>query len=236
MKRKDLTMKNLWLKRFGAATGAIYILIGLLRGGGNDGPGFHASRAQIVTWIHTSSTITSARYAMAFVELMALLCFLVFVAYVSSVLRRAEGEFGYLSTTALSAGILSVALKIASFPMIIAAYVWAKDGVDPKVIGMLWDMGSFSFVLTLAANGLLVAAVAAVAIPTRVLPRWLGWGSVVTSLALFANVAIYTPDNSPAMLLFMLWTLVTSIVLVRRAGTAVIPAAPPAMREPALAH
>ena len=231
-------MNNIWTRRIGAAAGAVYILLGLLRGDGESGPGFHASRQAIVTWIHTSSTITSGRFVMAFVELLGLLCFLVFVAYLSSVLHRAEGEFGYLSTIVLSAGILSVALKIASYPAIVIAYVWAKDGVDPRVIGMLWDMGGVSFVLTLAANALLVAAVAGVAIPTRVLPRWLGWGAVATSLALFANVAhsYSTSDNSPAMLLFMLWTLVTSIVLIRRAGAPATSIATPAMREPALAR
>jgi len=230
-------MNNIWLKRFGAATGAIYILIGLLRGGGDDGPGFHASRQQIITWIHTSATITSGRYVMAFVELLGLLCFLVFVAYLSSVLRSPEGELGFLSTTVLSAGILSVALKIASFPGLVVAYVWAKDGIDPKVIGMLWDMADASMVLTLAANGLLVAAVAAVAIPTRALPRWLGWGGVITALALFANVALARGQGFlPAMLLFMLWVLVTSIVLIRRAGEPTAAVATPAVREPALAR
>jgi hypothetical protein len=229
-------MNNIWLKRLGAATGAIYILIGLLRGGGDDGPGFHASRQQIVTWIHTSSTITSGRFVMALLELLGLLCFLIFVAYLSGVLRRAEGDLGFLSMTALSAGILSVALKIASFPVLVVAYVWAKDGVDPKVIGMLWDMADASMVLTLAANGLLVAAVAAVAIPTRALPRWLGWGAVITALALFANVALARGQGFlPAMLLFMLWVLVTSIVLIRRAGEPTAAVVTPAVREPALA-
>jgi hypothetical protein len=230
-------MNNIWLKRFGAATGAIYVLIGLLRGGGDDGPGFHASRQQIATWIHTNSTITSGRYITAFAELLALLCFLVFVAYLSSVLRSPEGELGFLSTTVLSAGILSVALKIASFPGLVVAYLWAKDGIDPKVIGMLWDMADASMVLTLAADGLLVAAVATVAIPTRALPRWLGWGAVTTALALFTNVVLARGQSFlPAMLLFMLWVLVTSIVLIRRAGTAAAPATTPPMREPVLAR
>jgi hypothetical protein len=230
-------MNGIWLKRFGAASGAIYILIAFLRGGGDDGPGFHASRRAILTWIHTSSTITSARYVTALVELLGLLFFLVFVAYLSGVIRRAEGETGYLSTTVLSAGVLSVALKIASFPALVAAYVWAKDAVDPRIIGMLWDMAGVSMVLSLAADGLLVAAVAAVVIPTRALPRWLGWGSVVTSLAVFANVASNRGASFlPAMLLFMLWVLVTSIVLIRRAGETAAPAPAVSMGQPALAR
>jgi hypothetical protein len=231
-------MNNIWTRRIGAAAGAVFVLIALLRGDGGNQPGLHASRQSILAWIHTSANITSSRYAMAFLELLAFLCLLIFIAYLASVLRRAEGEAGYLSTTVLSAGILSIAIKLASFPATVAAYVWAKDGVDPRVIGMFLDMGNVAFDLSLAAEGLMVAAVAAVAIPTRALPRWLGWGAAATSLALFANVALAyrTPDNAPAVLLFMLWILVTSIVLIRRAGTAAAPAATSPMREPALAR
>jgi hypothetical protein len=52
-----------------------------------------------------------------------------------AVLKTAGHDAPY-AVTELT-GILSVALKIASYPAIVIAYVWAKDGVDPKVIGML---------------------------------------------------------------------------------------------------
>src|SRR6516225_434192 len=130
-------MNNIWTRRIGAAAGAIFVLIALLHGDGGNQPGFHASRRSIVAWIHTDSTITASHYAMAFLELLAFLCLLVFITYLASVLRRTEGDVGYLSTTVLSAGILSIAIKLASFPATVAAYVWAKDGVDPRVIGML---------------------------------------------------------------------------------------------------
>lgn len=229
-------MNNVWLKRFGAATGAIYILIALLHSG-DDGPGFHATRQQILAWIHTSGTINSGRYVMVLLELLGLLCFLVFAGYVSTVLRRAEGDVAFLSTTVVSAGTLSVALKLASFPGLVAAYVWAHDGVDPRILGMLWDMGGVSMVLSLAADGLLVAAAAAVIISTGVLPRWLGWGAALTSVALFANVVLNRGEGFvPAMLLFMLWILVSSIVLIRRAGETDAPASATVLGEPALAR
>ena len=213
-------MNTLWTRRIGAAMGAVYVVIGLLRGEGEPSPGFHASRGAIVNWMHTSGGITSSKYATAFLELLALLCLLVFFAYLSDILRQTEGASGYLPATVLGAGTLAVALKIASFPAYVVAHVWAKDGVDPRVIGMLLDMGDVAMALTLAAMGLALAAVAVATIPTVALPRWLGWGAAITSVALFVNVAIAyrTPDMAPAVFLFLLWTLVTSIVLVRRAG------------------
>lgn len=231
-------MNSIWTRRIGAAGGAVYVLLGLLRGDGGSQLGFHATRQQIVAWIHTNSSITAGRYVTALLELFGLLCFLIFVAYLSGLLRRAEGEFGYLWTVALGAGILSVAIKISSFPASVVALVWARDGVDPRVIGMLFDMGDVAMVLTLMATGLMLAAVAVVAIPTGVLPRWLGWGTAATSVALFGNVtfAYASPDFSPAMFVFMLWTLVTSVLLIRRAGAPARATETRSMREPAMAR
>jgi hypothetical protein len=230
-------MNNIWTRRFGAATGAVYILLGLLRGDNDGGPGQHASPAQLQAWIDTSSTFAREQAVLGFLELIGLLFFLIFVAYLWSVLHRAEGETGYLSTATLGAGILSVAIKIASFPAIMVAYGWARDGVDPRVIGMLWDIGAAAMLLTLATNGLLTALVAVVGITTRAVPRVVSWGAVPTSLALFANVVFDQQTGFlPAMLLFMLWTLVSSIALVWRAGTASAPLARPALREPVLAR
>jgi len=53
------------------------------------------------------------------------------------------------------------------------------------------------------------------------LPRWLGWMSAVVAVALlvegFAGT-MYTRDFGLSFLLFLLWTVITSIALMRRAG------------------
>lgn len=235
-------MNNVWIRRIGAASGITYILLLFLPvgGGGSDSPPFHSSPQAITAWIHHQpATIGPAQWVGGLKELLALLVFLVFVTYLASVLRRGEGEFGFLSTTVLSAGILSVAIKITSFAPALVAYVWAKDGVDPRIIGMLFGLNDVAFDLTLAANALMIAAVAAVAIPTRALPRWLGWAAVAVSLALFANVGLsfLGPDFAIAMLPYLLWILVTSIVLIRRAGMVVATSPVGAgLREPAFAR
>jgi len=237
-------VNNRWVRRVGAATGLGYILLLFLPvgggGGGSDTPPFHASPQAVTTWIRgLPATIGPAQWLGGLQELLAFLLFLVFVTYLAAVLRQAEGEFGFLSTTVLSAGILSTTIKIASFAPALVGYVWAKDGVDPRVIGMLFGLNDVAFDLTMAANALMIAATAAVAIPTSVLPRWLGWAAVVVSLALFANVglAFLGPDFAIGMLPYLLWILVTSIVLIRRAGAvAPIRTAGTALREPVLAR
>jgi len=60
------------------------------------------------------------------------------------------------------------------------------------------------------------AAVAVIALRERVLPRWLGMFAAVTAVALAVNAGFVFAGFVPALLLFLLWTLVTSMVLLRR--------------------
>ena len=52
------------------------------------------------------------------------------------------------------------------------------------------------------------------------MPAWLGWFSALTALLLIANGFAVGGDQGPAFLLFLLWTLITGIVLLRRAVVA----------------
>ncbi len=65
----------------------------------------------------------------------------------------------------------------------------------------------------------MLAAVAVVAVRTRVLPRWLGYGAGLTAIALAVNGSdnlYHYSGNVPALLLFVLWTFVASVVTLRR--------------------
>ena len=55
-----------------------------------------------------------------------------------------------------------------------------------------------------------------IALRERVLPRWLGIFTGVTAVALAVNAGFVFASFVPALLLFLLWTLITSIVLLRR--------------------
>src|SRR5438105_4370356 len=60
------------------------------------------------------------------------------------------------------------------------------------------------------------ASVAVIAFRERVLPRWLGTFAAVTAVALAVNAGFVYASFVPALLLFLLWTLFTSMVLLRR--------------------
>jgi len=71
-------------------------------------------------------------------------------------------------------------------------------------------------VLSLYPLAVFCAATAIVAFRTRALPRWLAAGAAVTAAALAVNGAFLGTGSVPALLLFLLWTLLASVHLLRR--------------------
>lgn len=157
-------------------------------------------------------------------EIVALLFLLPFVGYLSSVLRRAEGEGGWLSATALGAALVALAIKLGSGTFIIAA---DTTEVGPALDETLTAANNAAFMLSLAPLGVMVGAAAIVALRTSVLPRWLGVLSAVTAAALIANSTFVEADFGPAFLLFAVWTLATSVTLVRGTPTTIATAPQP---------
>lgn len=201
-------------QQLGAACGILYMVLALFAVNVLNGgllPDANAPLAEIAAHL-AQHRPTPMQWAGIYIELIALLLFVVFVCNLWGVLRRAEGDPGWLSAIVLSAGVLTVAVKIASFSGPIA--VVYRVGVDPQLARTLIDMNDASFVITWATDALLVAATAIVVLRTGVMRRWLGWLGIVTSVALLVDVAL---NNSFSQLLFLIWIVSTSIVLVRRA-------------------
>ena len=185
--------KQIW-PRLGAASGALFVV--LLFGG---------------------SLLPINEDAKGVVELVGLLLFVPFLGYLFGVLRRAEGQGGWLSATAFGAGLVDLTIKLGSAAPSIAA---RQTGLDPAAHDALHTMNSASFVLTMLPLGVLVAAVTVLTFKTGVLPSWIGWFGALVAPALLVNGTFLDAEFGPAFLLFLLWTVVTSAVLTRRAGKA----------------
>src|SRR5690242_8879597 len=100
-------MNSTWLKRLGAASGTFYVILSFLKNGGGNSPNFHASQQEIVAWAK-GVQLTPSFWIGPYVGLLALLFFLVFVAYLSSILRQAEGELGWLSAVVFGSGMVTI--------------------------------------------------------------------------------------------------------------------------------
>ena len=96
--------------------------------------------------------------------------------------------------------------------------------MDPGTAKVLIAMNGASFDITFLPLGVMLLATAIVAVRTGALPRWLGWASTVVALGMLGALSAAVVSPSPpewvflAMLLFALWTVATSIVLIRWAG------------------
>jgi hypothetical protein len=189
-------MTKSMLPRLGAACGIVFpIAMFFAVGNGNN---FAPWRAVAATW--------------------ALVLALPFLAYLGSLLRAAEGDGGWLSTAALVAGASGIVLKLASHAPELAIH---RDGIDKstQLYKALDHIGGAATLMSLYPLAICCAATAVIALRERVLPRWLGIFAAVTAVALAVNAGFVYASFVPGLLLFLLWTLVTSIVLLRRTRT-----------------
>ena len=171
------------------------------------------SGALFVVFLFGLSSIRSDSMIVIALELLGLLLFIPFLGYLWSVLREAEGPGGWLSATALGAGLVGITMKLAS----IAPGWAARDFGDTTAIHeALERMNEVAFVAQMLPDGVMLAAIAIVTLKTQVLPRWLGWLAAVTAPLLLVNGMFLDADFGPAFLLFLLWTLLASVVLTIR--------------------
>ena len=165
------------------------------------------------------------------VELLGFVFFAFFLGSLWACLRSAEGDGGWLSAAAFGGGLVALAVRIASVAPVLAA--GASEGMDPGNANAIIAMNGASFrwayfSITCLPLGVMLLSTAILAVRTGALPRWLGWASAVVALGLLGALSAAVVSPSPpewvmgwvilAMLLFALWTVATSIVLIRRAG------------------
>lgn len=158
------------------------------------------------------------------VELVGMLFFIPFLAYLYSVLRRAEGEGGWLSATAFGAGLVDLTIKLGSLAPGFAA---RTSGLDPQLHTALEKMNSVAFIVTMLPLSVMLAAVAIVALKTRVLPLWLSLLAAITAPACLVNGMFLDAEFGPAFLLVLLWIALASVVLTLRGRASVASTATP---------
>jgi hypothetical protein len=148
--------------------------------------------------------------------LAALALFIPFLAYLCQLLRTAEGADGWLATTALIAGTVGITIKIVStVPALALHHEHIADGTQLHTLFDALDNGAT--VIALYPLAIACAAIAAVALRTGALPRWLAGSAAITALALAVNGAFLEASFVPALLLFIVWTFAASVHLLRRA-------------------
>lgn len=157
-----------------------------------------------------SATPPAQAWVGEYLYALAALLFLVFTTRLWAALSRAEGGRGWLSTTALGAGLVYVALKFPQHAALHALWTRAGHGLDVQAGAALWDTHQDLLLASLYFNAVMTAATAVVALRNRALPGWLGWTAVACAVLLLAAAVTGTFVISFA---FAFWVTATAVVL-----------------------
>jgi hypothetical protein len=162
-----------------------------------------------------------------FVFLAGLLFLLAFLGALRERLLAAEGQPGRLSALAFGAGIASLPLWAVSMLLANAASFAANESsafrLDPNTFRLLADTAYFAWVAAVVVSSVIVWATSAVALRTRVLPRW------YARLGILAGVVQLFGFFFFPFFVWWLWIVATSILLIRRPSPAPARVAQPAL-------
>ena len=150
---------------------------------------------------------------MIVLELLGLLLFIPFLGYLCSILREAEGPRGWLATTAFGAGLVDVTIKLGS----LAPGKAADDfGETTAIHQALEKMNNVAYITTMLPLSVLMAAVAVITLNAGRPSAGAGLAGRGHRPALLVNGMFLDAEFGPASLLFLLWTLLASVVLTVR--------------------
>ncbi len=214
--------------RYGAMTGILFVLLVIIGFFVTpQPPNTDAAPAEVLSYVVDHQ---NALHAVQLIFAAAGFLFIWFIGTLRDALSRVEvGEGRHaLANTAWGAGLIAVATLMVGFALAATATLHPVDS-DPELTRALWDAS-----LMVPAVGAPAAAVFFVGnslsiLRSGVLPAWLGWLGLVTALfnalgisAVFTDHGAFAADGVlgffAGFLLFLLWTLLASITLVRKLG------------------
>jgi hypothetical protein len=211
-------MARNWLSRFTAACGLFYVIIALVASGSGDdnAPTPNSSGQAIAAYAATHQAGPFAGLG----EMVALLLLAVFVVALYTAFGRRESS-KEAAVVVLVGGVLTVAIKLGSFPAFFALYS-AGQGTDPAVARAMMQMNGYAFEITLFTQALLLSAVAIGGLVSEAIPRWLAATAGVLAVALVVSAPVFaTRGFNPIELFWLAWVVVASVTLtIRRTAAA----------------
>lgn len=176
-------------------------------------PGFTATREEAAEFFRNGDTVwvTAAEATAA----LGMLVFLWFVAGLTTLLRRAEGEPAWRSTVALVSGVL-----VAAYGVIDASWDAAfnrGDELDSAVAIFAFDLGNLGFAnawLALASFGI---AAGWALLAGRAFAAWWGWWVIVAAAGLIVvRFAWESYAWTVPYFIFWAWVIALSVRLIAR--------------------
>jgi hypothetical protein len=210
-------------ERLAALAGVVAValwVIGILIQESTDMPGDEdITGDQVLAWYVNDE---NAILAGGFVFMLGALFFLVFLGALRVRLLGAEGPVGFLTAIAHTAGI-AVGIFLLMLPAPDMAGALSNDELNGDAALAVNSLGDMFFLGAELSAALLLVAAGLLFLQTRVLPAWLGWGSLVVALVL-----LIPPIGWAALLLGLpLWTVLVSVLLWMRPAGEQVATRPP---------
>ncbi len=127
-------------------------------------------------------------------------------------LRPAEPKFAVAAQVAVAACVVSVAIKLGSFPATYALYS-SPVQLDPSLARTLWVFGEFAFTVSMLVQALSIGAVAASGLIYGGIPRWLAGTAGVIAVAMVPAFILGGSVVAAPTLAWFLWLAVASVTL-----------------------
>jgi hypothetical protein len=210
-------------ERWNATSGYVVIALGIAGAAFERGsPTFTAPIEEVVAFW---STYQRELIAQSLIFALSGGAYLWFFGTLRSVLMRAEGPPGTLSTIAFGAGIVSVALQMMLQCFQVAVASAASGLLERGVVALfgrlLWALSVIAYV----PMGVMLGAVGAVSFAYRVFPLWLAWLSfavavahVIMTFGLVLESGPLVPGGATTYVLYvstLLWLIATTTVMSR---------------------
>ena len=204
-------------KKFGAIAGISFPIVqmiaqSLIQVGGTE-PKFTAATSEILAFFQNRN---SQLFEIGgYLTSLSAVLFIWFVAFLWNELRSLEGESGMLSMIALGSGLVTAAaFNVGGWAL---AIFRLNEGLSPEVARLLFDEGNFNFANMWVSTGSMVLAAGLIFRASSAYPRWLGSGSVLVALALFAARAVWILQIAfLPYVLFWVWMIYLGVVFLRR--------------------
>jgi hypothetical protein len=204
-------MHSKWLGRLPALTGLIFPIFGFVKGGGDDSAPTNASSGQQIAVYVYHHGIPNLNF-LVHVELWAFVSVIVFTLVLYSRLRPAEPAVAVAAQVAVAACVVSIAIKLGSFPATYALYT-SPVQLDPGLARALWVIGSFAFTVSMLVQALSIGAVAASGLLYGGIPRWLAGSAGVIAVAMVPAFILGGSVVAAPTLAWFLWLAVAGVTL-----------------------
>ncbi len=151
----------------------------------------------------------------AFLFMLGAASFLWFVGTLRAAIASREGGVGRLAGIVFAGGVATGSMLFGMVAPTAAAALQAQNddrAASPQAADALANLGDGFFVAAEVAAIILVLATALAVLGTGVLPRWMAWVSLLLAVWL-----VIAPIGWLGLLFgFPLWTLLVSVLLLRR--------------------